>query len=166
MKRLLLLTAAGAMLAFAACNNSTETKEAPASSFNLSAAKDSITASNAAFAKAVNSGDSTGVAALYTSDALLMPANMPVFKGRAGVLTFMGDGIRYGLNSMNLQTTEVFGNEELLTEIGTYTLKFGNVPDTGKYIVVWKKEDGKWKMFRDIFNSDMPPPPHEEPGKK
>ena len=25
-----------------------------------------------------------------------------------------------------------------------------------KYIVLWKKEDGRWKLFRDIFNSNLP----------
>ena len=25
--------------------------------------------------------------------------------------------------------------------------------DKGNYIVVWKKDDGKWKIFRDIWNS-------------
>jgi ketosteroid isomerase-like protein len=30
--------------------------------------------------------------------------------------------------------------------------------DKGKYIVIWKQEDGQWKLHRDIFNSSMPPP--------
>ena len=28
--------------------------------------------------------------------------------------------------------------------------------DKGKYVVVWKPVNGEWKLFRDIFNSDMP----------
>ncbi len=28
--------------------------------------------------------------------------------------------------------------------------------EKGKYIVLWKKEEGKWKLFRDCYNSDMP----------
>ena len=31
--------------------------------------------------------------------------------------------------------------------------------EKGKFIVVWKEENGKWKMHRDIWNSDAPPPP-------
>jgi len=30
--------------------------------------------------------------------------------------------------------------------------------DKGKYIVIWKKVDGEWKYYRDIFNSDLPIP--------
>jgi ketosteroid isomerase-like protein len=35
-------------------------------------------------------------------------------------------------------------------------LKDGTIADKGKYIVVWKKEDGKWKLHRDLSNSDLP----------
>jgi ketosteroid isomerase-like protein len=27
--------------------------------------------------------------------------------------------------------------------------------DKGKYVAVWKKENGTWKMYRDIWNSNM-----------
>ncbi len=134
--------------------------------FNLDAAKESIAASNAAFATALANKDSAGVAALYTSDAVLMPANMPVFTGTAAITSFMGEGIRGGMNSINLVTTEVFGNGDILSEVGTYTLSFGPEQDKGKYIVIWKNDGGKWKMFRDIFNSDNPPPPAPPPAKK
>ncbi len=30
--------------------------------------------------------------------------------------------------------------------------------DKGKYVVVWKKQNGNWKMYRDIWNSNMPAP--------
>jgi ketosteroid isomerase-like protein len=30
----------------------------------------------------------------------------------------------------------------------------------GKYIVLWKKENGKWKLHRDISNSDLPAVSH------
>ena len=30
------------------------------------------------------------------------------------------------------------------------------IADKGKYIVIWKKEDGKWKIHRDLSNTDLP----------
>jgi hypothetical protein len=30
------------------------------------------------------------------------------------------------------------------------------VLDQGKYIVIWKREKGQWKLHRDIFNSSVP----------
>jgi ketosteroid isomerase-like protein len=42
------------------------------------------------------------------------------------------------------------------------------VPDSGKYIEVWRKQaDGNWKITRDVFNSDVPlPAPPPAPTKK
>jgi hypothetical protein len=40
---------------------------------------------------------------------------------------------------------------------GTYQLTMNGASDRGKYVEVWKKENGTWKATRDIFNSDMPP---------
>ena len=31
-------------------------------------------------------------------------------------------------------------------------------PKDEKYIVLWKKAAGRWKLFRDIFNSNLPAP--------
>jgi len=44
--------------------------------------------------------------------------------------------------------------------VGTFTLKGkgGQELDAGKYIVIWKREDGQWKLHRDIFNSSLPAP--------
>ena len=30
--------------------------------------------------------------------------------------------------------------------------------DEGKYIVIWKREAGQWKLHRDILNRSMPLP--------
>lgn len=46
----------------------------------------------------------------------------------------------------------------MLAEEGEFTFmdKNDKFLDKGKYIVLWKKEDGEWKLFRDCYNSDMP----------
>lgn len=62
-----------------------------------------------------------------------------------------------GITSANLKTIEVWGMENLITEEGESTLFVGDAQVyKGKYIVLWKKVDGEWKLFRDIFNSDLP----------
>jgi ketosteroid isomerase-like protein len=36
----------------------------------------------------------------------------------------------------------------------------GPVTDTGKFVVVWRKQpDGSWRVLADIFNSDIPAAP-------
>ena len=43
---------------------------------------------------------------------------------------------------------------------GEYALldKAGKTLDRGKYIVIWKQEGGDWKLLRDMFSSNQPPP--------
>jgi ketosteroid isomerase-like protein len=30
--------------------------------------------------------------------------------------------------------------------------------DSGKYVVIWKREDGAWKLHRDIWTTSASPP--------
>ncbi len=45
-------------------------------------------------------------------------------------------------------------------DYGWYTFAFdtdnGRVTDKGKYVVVWKKIGGTWKIKADIFNTNLP----------
>jgi hypothetical protein len=45
-------------------------------------------------------------------------------------------------------------------ETGTYAATIdGAVVDTGKFMSVNRKQDGKWYYIRDTWNSDVPPAP-------
>ena len=63
-----------------------------------------------------------------------------------------------GATNIQLTTLEVWGNETSITEEGLFDFKSkeGIALDKGKYIVVWVNENGKWKIHRDIFNSNLP----------
>ena len=65
--------------------------------------------------------------------------------------------MKSGITKVGLKTEAVYGNEDMVAEEGVVNLyvKDQNVAEE-KYIVLWKKEDGKWKMFRDISNSNLP----------
>ncbi|HMK17525.1 MAG TPA: DUF4440 domain-containing protein [Chitinophagaceae bacterium] len=130
--------------------------------FDLTAAKTAIDASNAEFGNLISKVDSVGLAALYTSDGKFMAPNMPAFSGRANIQSgFSGMFSQTGPIGLKLTSNEVWGNEEMVSEVGSYSMtdKSGKEIDKGKYIVLWKMEDGKWKIHRDVFNSDMPPMP-------
>ena len=45
-------------------------------------------------------------------------------------------------------------------ESGTFVTKdkSGTAVDTGKYVTVYRRQDGKWLIVRDTWNSDVPPP--------
>jgi ketosteroid isomerase-like protein len=122
-----------------------------------------IKAANRKFGEGIRKGDPKAVGALYTEDAIVMPPNNEMIRGRPGTEGFWGAAIKKGVRDAILTTVELrqFGNE--IHEIGNYALKIqpeGQKPfeDKGKYVVIWKQEpEGKWKLHRDIWNSSLPP---------
>ena len=142
-----------------ACQTKVEsTKE---SSFSLDSAKADIAASNNSFGKLWAAGDSTAFGNCYTSDAQLNAPNMERMTGSAAAISFFNGGHSMGIRGGSLNTEEVMGGPEVVGETGKYVItdSAGKAMDKGKYLVLWKQENGKWKMHRDIWNSDNPMPP-------
>ncbi len=133
---------------------------APKSTFDLKTAKTEIEAANKELSDFLSKGDSVGVANAYAKEGKLMGNNMPSVTGTVNLTSVWGAFLRSGIGGITLTTTEIWGDENYITEEGTYTisLKDGKQVDNGKYLVLWKKEDGKWKLYRDISNSDLPLP--------
>lgn len=145
---------------FQSCTEKAEIKVEPTAEteFDLSKAKAEIEEANKNFMALVAAGDSAGIANLYTTDAKLMFAGKPADSGRASIQTAFSQIINSGVTKVDLETVDVFGNEDLLVEEGEVDVYVGDmVVAEEKYIVVWKKEDGKWKLFRDIANSNSRP---------
>lgn len=151
---------------FISCSNTanesgtnTATSGESKSSFDLGAARKAIDSINNVFSSLAKKGDSVGLAALYTSDGKMMPANMPAATGQKEITSaFAGLIHTMGPIDLAFTTINVWGADPLAIEEGTVRIsKDGKEMDRGKYIVIWKMEDGKWKLFRDIFNSDLPP---------
>ena len=77
-----------------------------------------IKAANRKFGEGIRKGDPTAVGALYTEDAILMPPNNEMIRGRPGTEGFWGAAIKMGVRDAILTTVELrqFGNE--IHEIG------------------------------------------------
>lgn len=57
-----------------------------------------------------------------------------------------------------LNTIEVEDSSDTAIQTGKYTLCNTNgAIDSGKYIVIWKKQDGEWRLHKDIWNSSLTP---------
>jgi uncharacterized protein (TIGR02246 family) len=125
--------------------------------FDLETAKAEIEEANKDFAALVAAGDSVGLANSYTVDAHFMGAGAPAVKGREAIQSAMSGIIQSGITGVDIRLEEVYGTEDMLAEVGELTLYVGDdAVAEEKYIVLWKKEDGRWKLFRDIFNSNSP----------
>lgn len=129
-------------------------------SFDLAAAKTEIETANKKISDLINKKDSAGVATeIYTSDAKFMITNGPTVVGTKNIQSVFSAFINEG-NTLVLTTTEIWGDENVIAEEGTFvtTRADGISTETGKYLVLWKKEDGKWKIFRDCYNTDSAAP--------
>lgn len=140
------------------CANETS-KTVAASSFSLDSVKTAIAASNKVFGESFATGDSVAFASCYTSDGCIYNANMPKVCGTDGIRAFSNIGYQSGIRNVILTTEEVMGGKEAVVETGKYEVLIANnvSVEKGKFVVVWKEENGKWKMYRDIWNSDAPP---------
>ena len=128
--------------------------------FDLQAARTAIDNDNVKFMEDIKKGDSTALAAHYSSDAVLLLDNSEPQSG-PGILATWGGAIRSGMKELRLTTTDLVGNADLLAETGNYEMVGANnkMMDKGKYVVVWKQEGGTWKIYRDIANSNLPAQP-------
>jgi uncharacterized protein (TIGR02246 family) len=121
--------------------------------------RDAIVAANDVFMDTYRRGDAAGLAALYTADGQLMPPNSDFVNGQLAIEGFWKAVMDMGIQEALIETGEVEDLGETAIEVSKFTLKGegGQVLDQGKFVVVWKQEDGSWKLHRDIFNSSMPP---------
>ena len=122
-----------------------------------------VEAANKQFIEAFNKGDAAAVAAMYSADARLLPPNGPMGEGRQAVQQFWQGAIGAGAKMVSLETLHVESQGNLAFEVGRYTLTApktggGAATDTGKYVVVWEREGGGWRIAADIWNSDVPAP--------
>lgn len=156
---IIVLIAFGTML-FSSCANE-PSKTETTSSFSLDSVKAAIAASNKVFGESFATGDSAAFANCYTSDGCIYNANMPKVCGTIGIRSFLSIGYQSGIRNVLLTTEEVMGGKEAVIETGKYEVFIANnvSVEKGKFVVVWKEENGKWKMYRDIWNSDAPPAP-------
>ena len=122
--------------------------------------RESIVAADEQFMAAYNQGDAAGVAALYAEQGKLLPPNADFMAGREAIQAFWQGAMDMGIASARLETREAEQHDDTAFEVGTYTLhaQNGTELDAGKYIVIWKRAEGEWKLHRDIFNSSKPAP--------
>lgn len=127
--------------------------------FDIKKAKSFIDSINAKFTEQVKNGDSVALASHYWPDAELLLSNSEPIKGQ-DILSAWGSMIRMGVKDMTFATTDLTGDASFLIETGTYEMKGENntLLDKGKYVVVWKQENGVWKLYRDMGNTNLPAP--------
>jgi ketosteroid isomerase-like protein len=122
--------------------------------------REAIASINAKFSALFAKGDAAALSALYDKEGAVMPAGSEPLRGTQAIQKFWQGAIDSGVAAVNVKTVEVYGGGKTAAEVGEYALldKAGKTLDHGKYIVIWKQEGGDWKLLRDMFSSNQPPP--------
>lgn len=102
------------------------------------------------FSKHFFEGDSLALYNMYAKGAYFGTS-----KGK-DILSSWGRQIRYCIENdmphLLFTTTSLTTDNEFLFELGKYEMKDskGKLKGEGKYLLVWKQEDGQWKIYRDM----------------
>ena len=126
------------------------------------AAQDDISALHNQYLKAFNAKDAAGIAATYTTDAILMPPNFPAVKTAIAIETYERQELQPPVSGLLLNVAEtVVTSGDTAYSSGYYTLLGENnsTLDHGKFLEVLKHTEQGWKIHRDSYNSDGPATP-------
>jgi uncharacterized protein (TIGR02246 family) len=120
--------------------------------------KAAILKANQQFMVAFGQRDAAAVAELYARGAQLLPPHSDFVTGAEAIRQFWQGAMDMGIRQAKLETVEVESTDNTAVEVGRVTLfvEGGKQADAGKYLVVWKKEGGSWKLYRDIWYTSQP----------
>ena len=113
-----------------------------------------------AVARDFDEGDAKRTAANYTDDAQILAPQHPAIQGKAAIIAFFNANIDKDLSFEN-DTNWSVARGDVGIEQGVYivrNVRVGENVETGKYIRIWKRTHGTWKLYRDMYSSDSESP--------
>jgi len=148
-------------LLVAACSGPAPAPRNEGTAFDLAAARQEIAELNERFTSAHVTGDVDAIDAMFVPDAVSYPPGAEAVRGLPAMHAFTVEYLAAGLSEFREETTEFYGNAELVVDAGTYVVTWGEEPVTerGKYLNVWQRVDGEWKIRSNIWNADAPAAP-------
>ena len=111
-----------------------------------------------------NGGDVAGLVLMYSADAEILPPDEPVIAGPEAIEAFWQ---AYGPGQVRIELGEVDSRRigEFWFREGAYKAQFRDEgdPRVGKFIELWKQENGNWLMYRQMWNRNAPLEPQAPP---
>ncbi len=94
-------------------------------------------------------GDSIALGGMYLENAEIIPSTV----GRANIIKAFSSMIKDSITGSSFKTIGLWGNDQLLVEegIGEWSHENGQVVGRGRYLLVWQKDNGEWKILRDTW---------------
>lgn len=128
-----------------------------ASAFDLTQAKAAIKQSTLNITKAFEHKDTAAIVNAYTKNANVLAVGHSPLETDS-IQFFLNRLLNSNVEAIDITSDGVWGDSLLLAQEGTYVLSGSNKAklDKGKYIVLWKRESGNWKIYRQMWTSDLP----------
>ena len=142
------------------CKQAETTEAAPMENVkpDMAQIKADIQAMEVSWAAAQNAKDVDALMAMYAEDAISMPYDAPMLKGKAAIKAQQEKDFAAAKEGFTAEytTLDVYGDGEIVTEVGASATKdaSGAVVREGKYMAVFQKVDGKYLCIREIYNND------------
>jgi ketosteroid isomerase-like protein len=116
--------------------------------------QDAIASANRRFAASFSSGSiAEAVGQTYTRDARVLPPGGDAIHGRDAIREFWpAAAAQLGISGLELETRELRRTGDGICEIGHGVISAAAGEQIVKYVVVWKQEDGDWRIDVDIWN--------------
>ncbi len=110
--------------------------------------------------EAFNAKDAAKAAALYTPEAVVMPPNKTLMRGRNFVEQYYTGRFGEGATNLELQPNEIKGSGTLAVAMGDYRLVLAppsgpSRRDRGKFVWIFRELNGTWMIDGIIFSSDF-----------
>ena len=97
----------------------------------------------------------------YADDATSFFQNRPPLVGKDSIIAFLKSDIASNSDKLTFKTNEIFVSNDAnqVVEIGSFRLidSIGGVINSGNYMSLFEKRDGKYVAVRDMSASDLPP---------
>jgi ketosteroid isomerase-like protein len=125
-------------------------------------ASDELLAMPEAWHARYNAGDIDGLAALYAPNATAMAPDLPPAHGREAIAAVARGYLEAGAVRIDVQPSEAYQTgSDAGWGVGTFELfsAEGDPVGMGSYLIVYRLQDGAWRIHRHIWNSDLPPAP-------
>ena len=126
---------------------------------DVAAEKAAVEAVSLAWKNAYNAGDVAAVAALYAKDAVLSAPGARAVHGGAAISQKVAEFGAAGLTVEDEPMGDVLASCDLAWQWKTYKVidKAGAVVDAGKLVTLFRRQDGRWLIAGDTWNSDATP---------
>lgn len=140
-----------AFLVFGCTSNSVQSE-----AFDLDNARKIIGEKTVQFTQAHITGDTAFLNSIFAQGAKIFPPGAELVTGAKAISVINAEYVSYGIKEFREEAFAFYGNEKYLIEEGNYTMVYGEdkITEEGKYLNVWKNENGEWKMYSNIWNTN------------